>query len=193
MFSDSKHEASGGDCRAWVIVALGANLGDAVATLGAAADALEAQAAGPLLRSPFYQTTPVDCPAGSPLFVNAVVAFHPRDGLTPESLLDVAQELERQAGRRPKVLVNEARPLDVDLIDWSGEIRDTPRLVLPHPRACLRRFVLAPLVDLFPAHRLQRSERTVAELLKSLPEDPALQRIEPVPFPEKPWIVVRPQ
>lgn len=193
MSSDSKHNASTSDPRPWVIVALGANLGNAVATLVAAADALASQAAGPVLRSPLYQTTPVDCPAGSPLFVNAVVAFHPRDGLTPELLLDAAQALERQAGRRPKVLVNEARPLDVDLIDWGGEVRDTPRLILPHPRAHLRRFVLAPLADLFPSYRLSGMDRTVTEVLKTLPEDPAFQSVGASPGPEKPWLVVRPQ
>ncbi len=193
MSSDSKRDVLGCDRGPWVIVALGANLGNAVGTLVAAADALSSHAAGPLLRSPLYQTTPVDCPPGSPLFVNAVVAFHPSEGLTPELLLDAAQGLERQAGRRPKVLVNEARPLDVDLIDWGGEVRETPRLILPHPRAHLRRFVLAPLADLFPTYHLLGMDRTVAEVLKTLPEDRAFRRLGASPGLEKPWLVVRPQ
>ena len=186
---------SGAACgdRPWVIVALGANLGNAVETLGVAAEALASQADGPVLRSPLYRTTPVDCPPGSPPFINAVVAFRPRPGLTPEGLLAFTQQLEREAGRQPKRMVNEARPLDVDLIDWTGESRSTDRLVLPHPRAASRRFVLGPLADVFPRHRLHGVSSTTAELLVQLPEDPLFERLASGQSPEKPWLVDLPQ
>jgi 2-amino-4-hydroxy-6-hydroxymethyldihydropteridine diphosphokinase len=131
-------------------VALGSNLGDPAARVRRAMDRLEAWSAAPLRRSSLWETTPVDCPPGSPGFVNAVVGLVPLPGLTPESLLAVLQDLEREFGRQPKVVLNEPRPLDLDLIAFGAEQRATATLVLPHPRAHQRRFVLEPLAEIAP-------------------------------------------
>jgi 2-amino-4-hydroxy-6-hydroxymethyldihydropteridine diphosphokinase len=160
-----------------VIVALGSNLGDSAANIRAAIGRLRALAEGPLLRSSLWRTTPVDCPAGSPPFINAVVAFHPREGETPETLLIRFQELEREFGRRPKRTLNEARPLDLDLIAFGAEVRATGRLTLPHPRAHLRRFVLAPLAEMLPGYVLGGQAETVADLLAALDTDERLDRL----------------
>ncbi len=132
------------------IVALGSNLGDSVATILSATVALERLAAGPLLRSSLWRSTPDDCPPGSPDFINAVVAFEPLAGETPESLLEKLQALELQLGRRRSGVRNEPRSLDLDLIAFGEEQRSTSRLILPHPRATRRHFVLAPLAELLP-------------------------------------------
>ncbi len=132
-------------------MALGANLGEARRTLLQAMRRLRQFSDGPLSKSGIWQTTPVECPPGSPLFLNAVVGFRPRPGQTPESLLARLQELEREFGRRPKHILNEPRPLDLDLIAFGGEVRAAPELTLPHPRAHLRRFVLQPLAQIAPA------------------------------------------
>ncbi len=132
------------------LIALGSNLGDSQTILRAAMDRLEGLAAGPIRRSALWRSAPVDCPPGSPPFVNAAVVLHPKPGETPESLLDQLQAIERDFGRRPKVVLNEPRPLDLDLIAFGSEIRNTPQLILPHPRAHLRRFVLAPLAEVAP-------------------------------------------
>ena len=116
-----------------------------------------------------WQTLPVDCPPGSPVFVNAVVGLVPRANETPESLLEKLRELEREFGRAPKKVLNEPRPLDLDLIAFGAETRDTPELILPHPRAHLRRFVLQPLGEIAPELVLQGQGKTVAELLAELP------------------------
>lgn len=160
-----------------VVVALGANLGDPAATIRAAFARLDALAAEPVRRSSLWQSTPVDCPPGSPLFVNAVALLVPREGETPESLLAKLQELEREFGRRPKLVLNEARPLDLDLIAWGGETRATPTLILPHPRAHLRRFVLEPLAELAPTLILPGQTFSVADRLAELPSDPAFRRL----------------
>lgn len=131
-------------------VALGSNLGDSPALVRAAMDRLEAWSAAPLRRSSLWQSSPVDCPPGSPVFVNAAVALTPLPGETPESLLDKLLALELAFGRRPKTVLNEPRPLDLDLIAFGGEQRSGPRLALPHPRAHSRRFVLEPLVEIAP-------------------------------------------
>jgi len=75
----------------------------------------------------------VDCPPGSADFVNAVVALIPRAEETPESLLKIASN-GREFGRAPKKVLNEARPLDLDLIVFGDERRATRELILPHPR-----------------------------------------------------------
>jgi 2-amino-4-hydroxy-6-hydroxymethyldihydropteridine diphosphokinase len=97
---------------------------------------------------------------------------------TPESLLGKLQELEGVFGRRPKKVMNEPRPLDLDLIAFGEEVRNREDLVLPHPRAHLRRFVLQPLSEILPDLRLPGQTRTVSELLKALPDEPGMSRIE---------------
>lgn len=159
------------------VVALGANLGDPTATIRAAFARLDALAAEPVRRSSLWRSTPVDCPPGSPLFVNAVALLTPRDGETPESLLAKFQQIEREFGRQPKLVLNEARPLDLDLIAWGNEARATPFLVLPHPRAHLRRFVIEPLAELAPQLILPGQARPVGELLAELPADANFRRL----------------
>lgn len=153
----------------WVLVALGANLGDPTQQVLEAFDALETLVGVPLRRSSLVRSEPVDCPPGSPPFINAGAAFRAPPGFTPESLLAEFQRLEREFGRRPKVVLNEARPIDLDLIAWGTETRNTPSLILPHPRAHLRRFVVEPLAELLPEFLLPGQPWTLRELLARLP------------------------
>ena len=127
--------------------------------------------------SSLWQSTPVDCPPGSPLFVNAAVGLTAHADETPESLLEKLQALERAFGRGTKKIPNEPRPLDLDLIAFGDETRDTPRLVLPHPRAHLRRFVLAPLAEIAPDYILPAQTRTVRQLLAELHSDEVVERL----------------
>ncbi len=150
---------------ALALVALGSNLGDSPALLRQAMAQLERISAAPLLRSSLWRTIPVNCPAGSPLFVNAAVGLVPLPGETPETLLAKLQELERDFGRRPKKVLNEPRPLDLDLIAFGAEQRSSPALTLPHPRARERAFVLRPLVEIVPDFILPGERRTIRELL----------------------------
>ena len=158
-------------------IALGSNLGDSHRTIAEAFGYLEKFSATPLLRSSLWRSPPVDCPPGSPDFINAVVAFTPLPHFTPETLLAELQALEREFGRRPKLVLNEARSLDLDLIAWGDEVRNTPTLTLPHPRARLRRFVLLPLSELAPELVLPGQARTVAALLAGLRTNELLKRV----------------
>jgi len=163
--------------RSLAFVALGSNLGDSVALVQEALDRLQECSDEPVVRSSLWQTLPVDCPPGSPQFVNAVAGLQPREGETPESLLDRLQQLEREFGRRPKVVSNEPRPLDLDLLAFGAERRLTARLVLPHPRARLRRFVLAPWAEIAPDLVIPDQSRTVADLLADLGEPGSVCRL----------------
>ena len=152
-------------------ISMGSNLGDSPAILREAIFRLQAFSDEPIAQSSLWQTTPVDCPPGSPLFVNAVAALRVRAGDSPETLLRALQALEVEFGRRPKVVLNEPRPLDLDLLSFGAEVRNTPQLVLPHPRAHLRRFVLQPWSELAPELVLPGQRSSVKELLAGLPGD----------------------
>ena len=149
-------------------IALGSNLGDSRNTVLRAMDRLQEFSDQPLVKSSLLETAPVECPPGSANFVNAVVALVPRSGETPESLLRKLQGLEKVFGRTPKKVLNEARPLDLDLIAFGAETRATPELTLPHPRAHLRQFVLQSLAEIAPGLVLPGQGKSVSELLRHL-------------------------
>jgi 2-amino-4-hydroxy-6-hydroxymethyldihydropteridine diphosphokinase len=154
--------------RGEVFVALGSNLGESASILGQAMNRLEALSVAPLRRSSIWRSVPVDCPPGSPGFLNAVVGMSPFDAETPETLLERLRELEREFGRRPKQVRNEARPLDLDLLVFGSARRQTPGLILPHPRIAERGFVLAPWSEIAGGLVVVGLGRTVAELLREL-------------------------
>ena len=133
-------------------VALGANLsgrhGDPHTTLKSALTELARLSREPLQVSPFYKSDPKDCPPGSPLYINAVARLAPLSGEDPFSLLYKLQTIETQFGRVRSGRVNEARTLDLDLLSFAEEYIATEILVLPHPRAHERRFVLEPWITL---------------------------------------------
>jgi 2-amino-4-hydroxy-6-hydroxymethyldihydropteridine diphosphokinase len=158
------------------IVALGSNLGKSREIIQAAFTHAKFATDHPILQSSIWETTPVDCPPDSPKFLNAVVGFIPQKSETPESLLLKMRDLEKVFGRTPKKVLNEPRPLDLDLIAFRNETRNTPELVLPHPRAHLRRFVLQPLSEIAPDLVLPGQGKTVAELLAELPLDDSIKK-----------------
>jgi 2-amino-4-hydroxy-6-hydroxymethyldihydropteridine diphosphokinase len=149
-------------------IALGSNLGSPRENVLRAMDRLQEFSDQPIIRSSLYETEPVDCPPGSPRFVNAVVGLIARRGETPETLLAKLQTLEREFGRGPKRAHNEARPLDLDLIAFGNETRNTPQLILPHPRAHVRRFVIEPLAEISPELVLPGQVVPAAALLKGM-------------------------
>ena len=159
------------------IVALGSNLGDSQKILSEAMARLQRFSSAPILKSSLRQTSPVDCPPNSPKFLNAVAALFPPQDETPESLLEKLQSLEKEFGRQKKTILNEPRPLDLDLIAFGGEIRNSSALTLPHPRAHERRFVLEPLGEIAPDLILPGQKLTVAQLLANLRSDERCEKI----------------
>jgi 2-amino-4-hydroxy-6-hydroxymethyldihydropteridine diphosphokinase len=159
------------------LIALGSNLGDSPTILREAMDRLQQISTAPLRCSSLWISMPVDCPPGSPRFVNAVVELISKPDETPENLLLKLQALERNFGRRPKKLLNEPRPLDLDLIAFGAETRATEQLTLPHPRAHLRRFVLEPLAEIVPTLVLPGQTKPVRQLLAELRSSEVLSRL----------------
>ncbi len=162
--------------RAMILLGLGANLpstaGAPEATLAAALAALAAAGVAVERRSPWYRTAPV--PAGDqPWYVNGVAAV--ATPLEPAALLALLHRVEAGFGRVRRT-PNEARPLDLDILDYHGLRRETPP-VLPHPRLHLRGFVLLPLRDVAPDWRHPISGAGVAELVARLPPGQRAERL----------------
>ena len=130
---------------AWI--GLGANLGDPRAQLQAALEALS-QLPGTELaaHSSLWHSAPVGY-ADQPPFVNAVARLRTR--LDADALLDALQGIEAAHGRT-RSFANAPRTLDLDLLLYGQETRDTARLTLPHPRMHARAFVLRPLSEIDP-------------------------------------------
>jgi 2-amino-4-hydroxy-6-hydroxymethyldihydropteridine diphosphokinase len=158
------------------LVALGSNLGDSRKIVLDALARLQNFSDEPILKSSSWQTAPVNCPPDSPKFVNAVAGLIPQKNETPESLLKKLRELEKEFGRAPKAVLNEPRPLDLDLIAFGNQTRNSSELILPHPRAHLRRFVLQPLSEIAPELILPGQWKTVSQLLAGLPKDETVTR-----------------
>ena len=127
-------------------VALGANLGDARATVRDAIAALDRLPQTRLLRaSALYRSAPWE--ASGPDFINAVAAIE--TGLGAHELLHALQALELQAGRE-RPYRNAPRTLDLDLLLYGDALIDSPELIVPHPRLRERAFVLLPLAEISP-------------------------------------------
>jgi len=151
-------------------VGMGANLGDAQATLLAAAREIAAlPGVHRTQMSPMYRSAPVD--ANGPDFTNAVLKVE--TSLSPETLLARLQEIENAHGRE-RPYRNAPRSLDLDLLVHGTQEMQTEFLTLPHPRMHERAFVLMPLRDLAPGMVL--AQGIIEELLAAC-SDQLLSRI----------------
>jgi 2-amino-4-hydroxy-6-hydroxymethyldihydropteridine diphosphokinase len=118
--------------------------------------------------SSLYASDAVDCAPGAPPFINAALAF--TTSWSPLELLTELRQLETAFGRPLLRQKNAARALDLDIVCYDDLVLQTPALTLPHPRAHLRAFVLAPLVEIAPELRLPGQKCTVQQLFAGLPD-----------------------
>lgn len=137
-------EATGTEALAFV--ALGANLGDARATVQRALTGLASLPATRVLRvSSLYRTVPLE--ASGPDFINAVAAVSTR--LSAFELLSALQQMENAQGRQ-RPYINAPRTLDLDILLYGDAPINSPNLQVPHPRMTQRAFVLVPLAEIAP-------------------------------------------
>ncbi len=99
-----------------------------------------------------------------PPYLNGVAVV--RTGLPARGIMQVLLEIETQFGRR-RSEPNAARTLDLDLIAHGRDVIDEPGLILPHPRAAERRFVMGPLAEIAPDWRHPILGETAAALAAS--------------------------
>lgn len=135
-----------------VVLALGANLGNAQETLAAAVTALGQVDGFELVKTgPLARTGAVGGPQDQPDFLNTVVIG--RTTLSPRQLLAQTQQIENDHGR-VRTEHWGPRTLDIDIIDYESVVGTTPDLELPHPRANQRAFVLVPWEVMEPEDHL---------------------------------------
>ena len=160
-----------------VLIGLGSNRGDSRRIVVEAMGRLGEFAEGEVQRSHLWQTSPVDCPPGSGDFINAAATFSARQGLSPESLLRSLKLLEVEYGREVTAQKNTPRELDLDLLLFDQEVRDTETFRLPHPRAVDRLFVLAPAAEVVPDVIWPGTDKSIQQLLLALDSDETVVRL----------------
>lgn len=129
-------------------VGLGANLGDAGATLRSAVNALRALPHSRLTGlSSLYRSAPLG-PSGQDDYLNAVARLE--TALPPHDLLQALQDIETRHGRL-RLERWGPRTLDLDLLLYGNDRISTPSLTVPHPEIPHRNFVVTPLLEISPA------------------------------------------
>jgi 2-amino-4-hydroxy-6-hydroxymethyldihydropteridine diphosphokinase len=163
-----------------IFIGAGANLSHPVhgaprQALEAAFAALGERGVSVIRVSPWYRTAPVPA-SDQPWYVNAVAEVVTK--LAPDPLLLVLHEVEQVFGR-VRTVANAARMIDLDLLDFRGEMAagGPGRAILPHPRMAARAFVLRPLADLAPAWRHPVTGTPIQALLAALPADQTIERL----------------
>jgi 2-amino-4-hydroxy-6-hydroxymethyldihydropteridine diphosphokinase len=150
-------------------LSLGANLGDARATIAEALARLDAGGARVVARSADFQTPPwgkLDQPA----FINVCAEI--ATALSPSELLHLCLATEAALGRQ-RLEKWGPRTIDIDLLTYGEAIVATPELTLPHPHMLQRAFVLVPLLDIAP--RLKIAGEPIAAIAAKLPHDGILR------------------
>ena len=160
-----------------IYLALGSNLGDRLANLRGAVERLKGRGIRPVRSSRVFETEPVGPP--QPAYLNVVIEVATK--LDPRELLEGCLEVEASLGRVRDERWG-PRTIDVDLLAHGDREIDEPGLVVPHPRAHERAFVLVPWLELEPSPRLAGGRRLetlrIGELQGVRPFAPPL--LEPV-------------
>ena len=128
-----------------IYIAFGANLSNPKLTFKAAIKSLEARGVGLVKMSGLWQSPAWPPGSNQPDYINACaeVSF---EGEARE-LLNILHAVEAELGRE-RTVKNAARPLDLDLLDFKGQvIEDKGGMIVPHPRMLTRGFVLFPLEE----------------------------------------------
>jgi 2-amino-4-hydroxy-6-hydroxymethyldihydropteridine diphosphokinase len=162
-----------------VFIGLGSNLGDRAAAIEGALARLAGRGFRTTLRSSLWLTEPVGGPPQG-WFLNAVAGGETT--LTPGALLEACLATERELGRI-RTVRNGPRTIDVDILLFGAERRDTPGLVVPHPRLPERRFVLEPLAEIAPGVLHPVLGLTAAALLARCPDASVVRRLAPSEAP----------
>ena len=159
-----------------VYVAFGSNLGNREDNIRAALSLASERVGNCLTVSSLYLTAP-EAMDDVPDFVNAVACF--KTSLSARELLRVLQGIEGSLGRPADHGVRESRTIDLDIVSFGDCRIDEPGLVVPHPRAHLRGFVLEPLAEIAPALVLPGQSKTARELANGIAPRARMKIISP--------------
>jgi len=157
-------------------IGLGSNLGDRAGNLLMGVRGMLDAGLEVARLSQVYQTEPVETFA-QPAFLNMVAQLQSNSLPTPEEVMERLLQVEHSLGRT-RNLTKGPRIIDLDLLLYNDETRNTQFLTLPHPRLHQRRFVLAPLAELAAQQVHPILHVTISELLASLEDQSEV----------KPWL-----
>ena len=157
-----------------VYLSLGSNLGDREANLRTAIEKL-GEIGHVAAVSSFYETEPVDVPAGQPWFLNCAVKLDTEK--MPRQLIAAILVIEQSMGRQRKPQQKTPRAIDIDILLFGSSVIELPSLTIPHPRLHERRFVLEPLAEIAPDARHPIFKRSIRELRDSLPPGQTVKRV----------------
>ena len=147
-------------------IGLGSNLGDRVAHLRSAVNAIQ-HLGDSIAVSSVYESEPFGVGDDEqPTYLNMVVSIQTK--LEPEKLLSELMDIERANGR-VRIRRNESRTLDLDVLKFGEELIETSALVVPHPRMHVRAFVMLPLAEIAPHSVHPALQRTMSEIAAELP------------------------
>ena len=158
-------------------VSLGSNLGDRAGFLLLAVRGMLAAGLDVIRLSSIYETQPVEY-TEQPVFLNLVAELRGSTLPTPEQTLARLLRIEFALGRTRDIRLG-PRTIDLDLLLFKDEQRDTEFLTLPHPRLHLRRFVLVPLSELVPNLVHPVLQRGMSDLLENCEDQSTVKRWSP--------------
>ena len=149
-----------------VFIGVGSNLGERETHIQRAKDCLgSVRGVRFLACSKIHETEPLGGPSGQGKYLNTV--WQIETDLGPKKLMEHLMQIEQQLGR-VREEKNGPRTIDLDLLFYEQEIIDRPGMVIPHPRAHERLFVLEPMAELDPDFRHPALKKTIKELLKAI-------------------------
>jgi 2-amino-4-hydroxy-6-hydroxymethyldihydropteridine diphosphokinase len=146
-----------------VYLSLGSNMGDRGGNIARAIAALGQRGVRVTQESSLYETEPLEI-REQPWFLNCAIAAETE--LSPERLMQVLLEIEREMGRE-RVVPKGPRLIDMDILLYGSDIVREPGLEIPHPRMAERKFVLVPLAEIAGEANHPVAIMTIAEMLEA--------------------------
>jgi 2-amino-4-hydroxy-6-hydroxymethyldihydropteridine diphosphokinase len=157
-----------------VILSFGGNLGEPLETFKKATYELISQNILKILKlSSVYRSVSL-LKDRQPSYLNLICLAETE--LSAPDLLNKLKNTERAFGREENGHW-QPRTLDIDIIDYNGEVINTPALTLPHKEAENRAFVLIPLAEIYPQYTHPLSGKTAADLCAQLSDDLGTERV----------------
>ncbi len=160
-----------------VILSLGSNLGDRLNNLNFAIAAINEKIGKILSISSIYETEPFGFQSNNN-FLNLCILVE--TVLNPSELLNLTQKIEHDAGRRKKSKnsIYHSRTLDIDIISIGDLCFETETLTIPHPHFSKRKFVLIPMLEIFPNFSIGKTKKSITQILMECKDETSVKRVD---------------